>query len=150
MNPAPARTLSDDLLRRVDVLVPNEFELGSITGMPSGSLDDLRRAGAVLLARGPGCVLITLGSRGALLLDEKSDQMQHIPSFPVEAVDTTAAGDCTVGALAVGLCKAMGLRDAAEYAVAAAAVSVTRFGAQPSLPSATEVNQFLLDGRGLP
>ena len=150
LNPAPARTLGDDLLRRVDVLVPNEFELGSITGMASESFDDLRRAGAALLQRGPGCVLITLGSRGALLLDGKTDQEKHIPSFPVEAVDTTAAGDCFVGALAVGLCKAMGLRDAAEYAVAAAAVSVTRFGAQPSLPSATEVDQFLLERRGRP
>jgi ribokinase len=148
LNPAPARTLGDDLLRCVDVLVPNEFELGSITGMASGSLDDLRRAGAVLLERGPGCVLITLGSRGALLLDGKTDQKQHIPSFAVEAVDTTAAGDCFVGALAVGLCKAMGLRAAAEYAVAAAAVSVTRFGAQPSLPSLTELDQFLLERKG--
>jgi ribokinase len=150
LNPAPARTLGDDLLRRVDVLVPNEFELGSITGMASGSLDDLRRAGAALLERGPGCVLITLGSRGALLLDGKTDQAKHIPSFPVEAVDTTAAGDCFVGALAVGLCQAMGLCEAAEYAVAAAAVSVTRFGAQPSLPSSTEVDQFLLERRGRP
>ena len=150
LNPAPARTLGDDLLRRVDVLVPNEFELGSITGMASGSLYDLRRAGAALLERGPGCVLITLGSRGALLLDGKTDQAKHIPSFRVEAVDTTAAGDCFVGALAVGLCQAMGLREAAEYAVAAAAVSVTRFGAQPSLPSSTEVDQFLLERRGRP
>jgi ribokinase len=85
-----------------------------------------------------------------LLLDGKTDQKQHIPSFPVEVVDTTAAGDCFVGALAVGLCKAMELRDATEYAVAAAAVSVTRFGAQPSLPSATEVTRFLLERRGLP
>jgi ribokinase len=145
LNPAPARELSDELLRMVDVLVPNEFELGSITGMPCQSEAELRVAGAALQQRGPGSVIVTMGARGALVLGGKTNLSELVPTFAVDAVDSTAAGDCFVGALAVGMCKSMGLRDAAEYAVAAAAISVTRFGAQPSLPTSSEVGQFLLE-----
>lgn len=143
LNPAPAQVLSKDLLELVDILLPNEHEIALMTGIPLQSAADTRRAAKRLLSLGPKKLLVTLGSRGAILFDGKTSQETIIPAYPIQAVDTTAAGDCFVGALAVGLCEGKSLQAAAEFASAAAALSVTRAGAQPALPRRVDVETFM-------
>jgi ribokinase len=90
---------------------------------------------------GIGCVIVTLGAQGALLVER--ERAWHAPAHPVEVVDTTAAGDAFVGGLAMGILKGGSLQKAVQYANACGALAVTKFGAQPSLPSAREVEEFL-------
>jgi ribokinase len=142
LNPAPAQILDPALLELVDVLLPNEYEAALMTGLPPLKSDaDARNAAEKLLALGPKSVIITLGSQGAMLFEKNMES--NITAFPVDVVDTTAAGDCFVGALAVALCEGKPLASAAEFASAAAAISVTRNGAQPSLPHREEVMEFM-------
>ncbi len=147
LNPAPAQVLDKDLLELVDVLLPNEYEIALMTGIPLQSTQDTRRAAEKLISLGSKSLLVTLGSQGALLLDGKTHQETIIPACPVRAVDSTAAGDCFVSALAVALCEGLTLLAAAEFANAAAALSVTHDGAQPSLPRREEVIRFLHEMR---
>lgn len=142
LNPAPAQMLKPDLLELVDVLLPNEHEVALMTGQPAlHSAADLQTAAQKLLSLGVKNLMVTMGSQGAILFDGKTES--NIPACKAQAVDTTAAGDCFVGALAVGLCEGKSLLAAAEFASAAAAISVTRDGAQPSLPRREEVLQFM-------
>jgi ribokinase len=136
LNPAPARQLPDDLLRMVDYLIPNEHELALLTGE-----HDILQAARQLKSLGVGCVIVTLGSEGVLILEE--DQPQRIPSYSVKVVDTTAAGDAFVGAFAVALTEGKSTRDAAQWGNAAGALAVTRAGAQPSLPKRAEIQAVL-------
>jgi ribokinase len=145
LNPAPARVLDKGLVDLVDVLVPNEYEAAQMTGVPLESEADIRRAADELLSLGLGSLLVTMGSQGTLLFESEDHQGQLVPAYPVDAVDTTAAGDCFVGALAVGICEGRSLLAAAQFASAAAALSVTRPGAQPSLPGREEVVGFMRD-----
>lgn len=147
LNPAPVQPLDPDLLALVDYLTPNEHEAARLTGLAVDSLESARVAAAQLLASGAGAVLITLGERGVLACDGES--VVHFPAFPVEAVDTTAAGDAFNGALAVGLSAGGTLEQAIPLANAAAALACTRRGAQDSLPDRAEVEAFLrsLGGR---
>ena len=149
LNPAPARDLDKELLRKIDVLIPNESETERLTGRKIQSAEDALDAGAMLLGQGVGSVVLTLGEKGALILegDPAAPTSQLVPAFRVQAVDTTAAGDGFVGALATGLGEGLSLEAAARFASAAAAISVTRPGAQPSLPYRNEVDQFLREGR---
>jgi len=142
LNPAPAQVLEKDLLELVDVLLPNEYEIALMTGVQLQAPGEYRQAAEKLLSLGTKNLIVTLGNRGAALFSA-SGQETRIPACPVQAVDTTAAGDCFVGALAVGLCEGKSLPAAAEFASAAAALSVTRDGAQPSLPRREEVTRFL-------
>jgi ribokinase len=142
LNPAPAQVLEKDLLELVDVLLPNEYEIALMTGMQLLSPADTRKAAEKLRALGTKNLIVTLGSQGSALFNA-SGQETLIPVCQVQAIDTTAAGDCFVGALAVGLCEGKSLLAAAEFASAAAALSVTREGAQPSLPRRSEVEQFI-------
>lgn len=135
LNPAPAQPLAKDILQRVDVLVPNEIELAMLAARPAETEDEF--VAAARLLDGPGAVAVTLGERGAFVVTE--NDAVHVPAPRVEAIDTTAAGDAFCGALADALVRGTDLVDAARWAVAAAAVSVTRRGAQPSLPTAEEV-----------
>ena len=142
LNPAPAQLLKQDLLEFVDVLLPNEYEAALMTGSPTlQSVADVCNAAQKLLLLKMKNLIVTMGNRGAMLFDGKTES--QIPACPVQAVDSTAAGDCFVGALAVGLCEGKSLSSAAEFASAAAANSVTRDGAQPSLPYREEVFQFM-------
>jgi len=135
LDPAPARALADMLLRSVDYLTPNESELSVLTG--SAPQATLRRGEAVtrarqLIARGGRRVLVKMGRQGALMV---TDTTEHLyPAFPVEAVDTTAAGDAFNAGLAVALAGGMGEAEAIRYASAAGALCVTGRGAQPSMP----------------
>jgi len=142
LNPAPARPLDGDLLRGVSVLTPNEHEAATLTGIEVEDERGLREAAARIRARGPRTVVITLGERGAYASSEGFEGL--VPAFKAEPVDTTAAGDVFNGALAVALAEARPLGEALRFAQAAAAISVTRPGAQPSAPTRVEIEALLL------
>ena len=141
LNPAPARPLPDALLQRVSVLTPNESEAELLTGIKVDGEAAAARAADKLRARGVQTVILTLGARGAFVATAASRQI--VPGFRVEAVDTTAAGDIFNGALAVALGEGQALLDAVRLANAAAALSVTRLGAQPSAPKRREIEKLL-------
>lgn len=144
LDPTPARSLSSDLLRHVTYLTPNETETSALCGI---SPDDLTpatvsEAARTLQERGPANVIIKMGKRGAFVAG--SDKLcQIVPPFKVRVVDTTAAGDAFNGGLAVALMKGLNLKDAVRFAAAVGALSVTRAGAQPAMPTAAEVTKFL-------
>jgi len=141
LNPAPARPLPDSLLRKVSIITPNETEAEILTGIKVNSKTAASKAATKLLARGVGAVILTLGSRGAYIADKAGRYL--VPGFRVKPVDTTAAGDVFNGALAVALSEGQPMMDAVRFANAAAAISVTRFGAQPSAPYRKEVDRML-------
>ncbi len=141
LNPAPARPLDDGLLARVSVLTPNEHEAGLLTGAAVRDEAGARDAAARLRSRGARTVVVTLGERGVYALADGFEG--HLPAFKADPVDTTAAGDVFNGALAVALGEKRPLPEALRFAQAAAAVSVTRPGAQPSAPTRAEIEAFL-------
>ena len=141
LNPAPAQPLPDKLLKCVSILTPNETEAELLTGIAVTNTASAAVAAAKLRARGVQTVIITLGARGAFVATEDGGQL--VPGFKVKAVDTTAAGDIFNGALAVALAEGKPLKQAVRFANAAAAISVTRLGAQPSAPTRREIEKFL-------
>jgi ribokinase len=141
LNPAPARQLPHSLLRQVSVLTPNESEAETLTGIRIRNQSAARRASTHLLNAGVGMVIITLGKRGAWLAT--STQQRLIGGFKVAPVDTTAAGDVFNGALAVALGEGRPVEVAVRFANAAAALSVTRPGAQPSVPRRAAIDRML-------
>lgn len=141
LDPAPARPLSPALLSRVSILKPNEIEAETLTGIKVTNTDTAKKAAGALLAQGVKQVIITLGDKGFLLAADGS--MEYIKNYEVKAVDSTAAGDAFTGALAFGIAGGKDIRQAAVYANAVAAVSVTRLGAQSSMPTLKEVEAFL-------
>ena len=146
LNPAPAQPLSDKLLSLIDIITPNQTEVELLTGVAvSGSDWDNKsaaRAAETLHSKGIPIVLITLGSRGVWFSEQGQGKL--ISGFKVKAVDTTAAGDCFNGALVAALQQGQSILEAIEFAQAAAAISVTREGAQASIPSLDEVHSFLV------
>jgi ribokinase len=141
LDPAPARPLPPELLKRVDILKPNEIEAETLTGIKVADIDSAKKAAEALLAKGVKQVIITLGEKGFLLAAGGS--MEFVEGYQVKAVDSTAAGDAFTGALAFGIAGGQSLLEAARYANAVAAISVTRLGAQPSMPTKKEVDDFL-------
>ncbi|HFP6407019.1 TPA: ribokinase [Klebsiella pneumoniae] len=141
LNPAPARELPDELLALVDIITPNETEAEKLTGIRVESDEDAAKAANVLHAKGIATVMITLGSRGVWLSAE--GESRRIPGFRVQAIDTIAAGDTFNGALVTALLEGTALPEAICFAHAAAAIAVTRKGAQPSVPWRTEIDEFL-------
>jgi ribokinase len=141
LNPAPAQPLSDALLRDVAILTPNESEAEILTGIGVENEQNAELAAKALLAKGVDTVLVTLGASGALAATAGANIL--VPSFAVKAVDTTAAGDVFNGALAVALAEDRALQDAVRFANAAAALSVTKLGAQPSAPTREEIEAFM-------
>jgi ribokinase len=141
LNPAPAQPLGEEILRHVSVLAPNETEAELLTGIEVSSDAAALEAAKKLNALGVDAVLITLGSRGAFLFD--SDRADLVPGFEVKAVDTTAAGDVFNGALAVALAEDNPIAEAVRFANAAAALAVTKLGAQPSAPTRDEIEAAL-------
>ncbi|HEY7782286.1 MAG TPA: ribokinase [Ktedonobacterales bacterium] len=142
LNPAPRRPLADALVGLVDVLVCNEFEAEALVGGPVvGSAQAVVAAAGALLRRGPRLVVITRGRLGCVVAEPAG--VRALAAFDVPAVDETAAGDAFIGALACRLALGEATLAAARYASAAAAIAVGREGAQPSLPTAEEVEDFL-------
>lgn len=145
LNPAPACALPDALLQLLEVITPNETEAELLTGIQIIDLDSAKKAAIVLRLKGVQTVIITLGSKGALVYHQ--DRFTHIASMEVKAVDTTAAGDVFNGALVVALSQGKPMLEAVRFACKAAAISVTRLGAQASAPYLDEVESF---SAGLP
>ncbi|MFN8240774.1 MAG: ribokinase [Bacteroidales bacterium] len=137
LNPAPAQPLSDKLLRNVWLATPNELEAEALSGIRINNTDDAGKAADVLVSKGVKNVIITLGATGAFVKTEKFTGL--IEGIKVNAVDTTAAGDIFNGALAVALSEGNELEDAVRFANRAAAISVTRMGAQASAPFRNEL-----------
>ena len=142
LNPAPACPIPDSLLQHLSIITPNETEAELLTGIKVDCDAAIREAANNLMARGVQTVVITLGERGAFLVNGTTSQM--IRGFKVNAIDTTAAGDTFNGALAVALAEGQPLEEAVHFANAAGAISVTRIGAHPSAPKREEIEQFIV------
>jgi ribokinase len=141
LNPAPARPLPDELIALADFLLPNETELSLLTGREVRDAASAESAAHLLLDKGAPAVIVTLGADGALLVTR--DAVKHVPAFQVKAVDTTAAGDAFIGGFAAAWLRGLELEPAVRYANACGALATTKIGAQPSLPTARETEEFL-------
>jgi ribokinase len=148
LNPAPAQKLPGELLKLVSILTPNETEAELLTGIAVTNEKSAARAADALLAQGVETVIITLGARGAYVAAASTREL--VPGFRVKPVDTTAAGDVFNGALAVALGEGRPLLEAVRFANAAAAISVTRLGAQPSAPGRKEIETLLASPGAFP
>ncbi len=140
LNPAPARSVGEDLLRYVDVLTPNRVEASQISGVVVRDVERAFEAGELILEKGPEAVVITMGSEGAAVVAR--GLRVHVPAYRVRVVDSVGAGDAFNSALAVALLEGKGLVEAVRFANAAAAIKTTRVGAQ-SVPSRGEVEEFV-------
>ncbi len=140
LNPAPAKELPDELIALADFIIPNETELSLLTSMDVKDVPSAEQAARALLQRGAKHVIVTMGSKGALIVDMQTST--HINTFKVDVVDTTAAGDAFIGGFAAMLSSAS-LPEAIRYGCACGALACTKFGAQPSLPTKAEVETFL-------
>lgn len=140
LNPAPAcgKSLPEELYRYVSLIIPNETEISLLTGICADSVDSAHTAALRLRSRGARSVIVTLGSKGALVCGDGSVEL--VPARKVDAVDTTAAGDTFCGALCVALSEGRGIAESVRFATAASSLSVTRIGALDSIPFRAEVN----------
>ena len=159
LNPAPAKSLPDELISLIDFIIPNETELSLLTGLEVKDIPSAENAAKVLLDRGAKNVIVTLGEKGALLVS--GNQTTQVNAYKVDVVDTTAAGDAFIGGFASNLLESdsllldmmqhpqgtraasLQIEEAVKYANACGALATTKFGAQPSLPSKDEVESFL-------
>jgi ribokinase len=142
LNPAPAQSLPEELIALADFIIPNESELSLLSGLDVKDINTAGQAAKVLLKQGAKNVIVTLGGNGALIVTK--EETTHVPSFNVDVLDTTAAGDSFIGGFASQLLNSdTDLQAAVRYGCACGALAVTKFGAQPSLPTKAEVEQFL-------
>jgi ribokinase len=142
-NCAPARAFDLSYIPKINILVLNEVEAGFLAQMEVKDENDAAIAAEKLIQKGVEKVIITLGSKGAFVITK--DEKVKVSAFKVDAVDTTAAGDTFCGSLAVALAEGKPLKDSLRFASAAAAISVTRMGAQPSAPTRKEIDKFLME-----
>ncbi|GAB0168092.1 ribokinase [Lysinibacillus sp. CTST325] len=133
LNPAPSQKLPDSLLKNITFLTPNETELAQITGIETTTEEDIRSACKLLLDKGVGTVIVTLGSSGSFYMTQ--EEYGWVQALSVDTFDTTGAGDAFNGALAVGLCRGDSLRSSISFATKVAAYVVTQMGAQPLIPA---------------
>ena len=141
LDAGPPAQVPAEILAKATVVSPNETEAEALTGITITDDNSAQKAAQALLDMGCEMVALKLGNKGSLVGD--ADGLTRIEAIPVEAVDTTAAGDAFTAALAVKMAAGVPLRDAAEYASCAAALSVTRMGAQPAMPKTAEVDEFI-------
>jgi ribokinase len=139
LNPAPARTLPDTLLGRVDYLIPNELEASSLTGITVGDDSSAERAAHALLRRGVRCVILTRGAAGITIADDLG--CRHMPALPTEVIDTTAAGDSFIGGFSASIFEGSSVDQAAQLGLNVARHCVSRAGAQASLPFRQELSE---------
>lgn len=137
LNPAPFRPLPDNLLSQIDYLIPNEHEAQDLTGINPDTEDNCKKAIRMLLQKGIPNIIITLGERGCVY--NRKDEIIFSPSIPTNAIDTTSAGDCFIGALVTKLSQSETLEYAISYAAKASAIAVSREGASKSIPYADEI-----------
>lgn len=141
LNPAPAVSLPDELLKNISVITPNQKEAEMLTGVKVNDTKSAKQAALILHQKGVETVIITMGAKGAYFSHNQTDGLINAPQ--VQAVDTTAAGDVFNGAFAVALSEGMGIAEATAFACKAAAISVTRLGAQGSAPYRIELKHSL-------
>ena len=139
LNPAPGKQLSQDTLKKVTYLTPNETELGILTNMPFDTLDNIKLAGEKLINLGVKNLLVTIGAKGVYYMTKEESIV--IPTYEVKPIDTTAAGDCFNGVFATYLSRGLNAKDAIKFANLAASIAVTRIGAVPSLPTQNEIEE---------
>jgi ribokinase len=142
LNPAPAQPIDPKYMDKVDYFVPNETEASLLTNIEVSNLETAEKAAEALLLQGYKNVIITLGNKGVIF--KNNTEMKFVKAYTVKAVDTTAAGDSFIGSFAYGLSNNMSIEQSLNLAVAASALTVTKLGAQPSLPKIDDVNELLL------
>ena len=140
LNPAPAVKLDDEIIKNVDLLTPNETELEIISGVSIETEEDIQKAAQIMIEKGVKELIVTLGSKGSLYINKEKSMFKK--AYKVEAVDTTAAGDSYTGALAVALSQEKCIEDAMDFASKVGALSVLKEGAQSSLPTLEDVENF--------
>jgi ribokinase len=140
INPAPAQALDDTILNGLFLITPNETETKILTGIEVMDEESLKKAGSALLQKGVQNVIVTLGSRGSFFMNATESFI--VPAPKVKAVDTTAAGDVFNGVLTVCLAQDKGWKESMAFASKAAALAVTKMGAQDTAPTIAEINQF--------
>lgn len=140
LNPAPAQKLSDDITKNVDYLMPNETELEILTDVKIESEADINKAATLILNKGIKNLIVTLGEKGARLFT--TDKVTEFQAYRVKAIDTTAAGDSFIGGFIRTLANDRPIHEAIEFGMKVAAITVTRQGAQDSIPSLEEVCAF--------
>jgi ribokinase len=145
LNPAPAIELEDEFLSNVDILVPNDTELELLSGIKVNKVGDLESAAQVLINKGVRGLIVTLGSKGCIHINKSGSKAY--PAYKVSAIDTTAAGDSFIGAVAVAISEGKSLEEAISFATAVGALTVTKEGAQSSLPLREEVEAFIRTAR---
>lgn len=138
LNPAPARTLSEKLLKSLYMITPNKGEAEMLSGIKVTDWESAKRAADVIRAKGVNIVVVTLGSLGALIAE--NNKYYQVEAYKVDAVDTTAAGDTFSGALCVALSEGKSIVDSVKFAAKASALTVTKMGAQSSIPHRTELS----------
>jgi len=143
LDPAPAQDIPLELYTLVDIMTPNHIEASQLVGFAVDSLETAQEAAPILQQRGVKTVILTLGNQGVYC--STPSERFFIPAFPVQVVDTTAAGDAFNGALAVALAEGLSIQQAVLWGAASGAISVTQAGAQPSLPNREALEQFLAD-----
>jgi len=132
LNPAPSQKLADSLLKNITFLTPNETELAQLTGIETTTEENIRSACSILLDKGVGTVVVTLGSKGSFYMNR--EESGWVQALNIDTIDTTGAGDAFIGALAVGLCRGESLLSSINFATKVAAFVVTQLGAQPLIP----------------
>lgn len=140
LNPAPALKLDDEIIKNVDLLTPNETELEIISGVSIETEEDIQKAAQIMIEKGVKELIVTLGSKGSLYINKEKSIFKK--AYKVEAVDTTAAGDSYTAALAVALSKDKNIEEAMDFASKVGALSVLKEGAQSSLPTLEDVENF--------
>ena len=140
LNPAPALKLDDEIIKNVDLLTPNETELEIISGVSIEIEEDIQKAAQIMIEKGVKELIVTLGSKGSLYINKEKSIFKK--AYKVEAVDTTAAGDSYTAALAVALSKDQSIEEAMDFASKVGALSVLKEGAQSSLPTLEDVENF--------
>ena len=140
LNPAPAKDLDDDIIKNIDILVPNEHELGRMSGSQITDEDSIIKASNILLSKGVKEIIVTLGSKGVLYINKTHHKFYE--SYKVEVVDTTAAGDSFIGGFTSSFIEDKNIEKAIELGQKTAALSIQKFGAQSSLPTRQEVDNF--------